>query len=348
MEFLADYGLFLAKAVTLVLAVLVVVMGIASSSAKLKRLEKKGHIEVEKLNEKYEEMKHTLTASVLPEQAQKDLLKEEKKQHKEKKKQEKNQTEDAAKKRVFVVDFHGDIKASEAEGLEQVVSAVLMVAKGTDEVVVRLESQGGMVHSYGYAASQLARIRSREIPLTICIDKVAASGGYMMACIGDKILAAPFSIIGSIGVVAQIPNVHRLLKKHDIDYELITAGEYKRTLTVFGENTEKGREKFQEDIQDTHDLFKEYVSEHRSQVNIEEVSTGEVWFGSRALDKALVDEIKTSEEYLLDASNERDIYKVEFVEKRSLQEKLGIAVRHGVGEALETLLLKGRDFRFFN
>ena len=112
------------------------------------------------------------------------------------------------------------------------------------------------------------------IGMNATFDKVAASGGYMMACIGDRILSAPFAVLGSIGVVAQIPNLHRLLKKHDVDYEVLTAGEYKRTLTVFGENTDKGRQKFQEDLELTHVLFKDFVSRYRPQLDIDQVLGG--------------------------------------------------------------------------
>ncbi len=173
-------------------------------------------------------------------------------------------------------------------------------------------------HSYGLASSQLERIRRRNIPLTICVDRVAASGGYMMACIANRLIAAPFALIGSIGVVAQIPNFHRLLKKNDVDYEVLTAGDYKRTLTMFGENTDKGREKFVEELEDTHSLFKEFVSEYRPQLDIEKVATGEVWFGRRALENQLIDQIETSDDYLFNLSEEADIYKVKYRPKQTL------------------------------
>ena len=176
------------------------------------------------------------------------------------------------------------MKASAVSSLRQEITAILSLAEKQDEVLVRLESGGGMVHAYGLASSQLLRIRNQDIDLTVCVDKVAASGGYMMACVANKLLAAPFAVIGSIGVIAQIPNFHRLLKKNDIDFEMITAGEYKRTLTMFGENTEKGREKFAEDIEDVHVLFKDFVKEHRPALDVEAVATGEVWFGQRAID----------------------------------------------------------------
>ncbi|HEY7774189.1 MAG TPA: protease SohB, partial [Marinagarivorans sp.] len=290
MEFLFEYGLFLAKAITIVVAIAVVI-GLIISASTRGQGGQKGHVSITRLNERYDAMRETLQHAVLNEKALKLLGKTEKKAAKQKQKSEKKGEEPERRKRVYVLDFDGDIKASAADELRETVTAVLTIAEPKDEVVVKLESGGGMVHSYGLASSQLARITGQSIPLTVCVDKVAASGGYMMACVADKILAAPFAIIGSIGVVAQIPNFHKVLKKYDVDYEMLTAGKYKRTLTMLGENTEEGRKKFVEDLEDTHVLFKDFVAGHREQVNVEEVATGEIWFGSRALDKQLVDEI---------------------------------------------------------
>jgi serine protease SohB len=343
LEFLTDYGLFLAKIVTVLVAVMVFVAIVATASSKLRKAEKKGHIEIDKLNAHYDEMKDAMHQFLLPEGDLKKYLKEKKKADKEKKK-----SDNENRRRIFVIDFHGDIRASQTVQLEHCISCILTVATPDDEVVIRLESAGGMVHGYGLAASQLVRITDRDIPLTVCIDKVAASGGYMMACIGQKILAAPFSVIGSIGVLAQVPNFHRLLKKHDIDYEMITAGEYKRTLTMFGENTEKGREKFTEEIQETHELFKQFVTENRRQLNMDEVATGEVWFGKRALELGLVDEIRTAEDYLLASSSNADIFHLEYVEKRSFPEKLGMAAQSAIGRSVDALISKNDEMRYFN
>jgi serine protease SohB len=233
MEFLAEYASFLAKTVTLVVAILVVLISFAALRSKGRR-KNAGQLQVSKLNDFYKGLRERLEQTLLDKDQLKALRKS---QGKAEKKQKKTPE---AKPRVFVLDFDGDIKASATDSLRHEITALLSLATPKDEVVLRLESGGGMVHSYGLASSQLARIREAGVPLTVCIDKVAASGGYMMACIGEKIISAPFAILGSIGVVAQLPNVNRLLKKHDIDFEVLTAGEYKRTLTVFGENTEKG------------------------------------------------------------------------------------------------------------
>ena len=324
-EFLSEYGLFLAKSVTIVIAVLAVVVGIIAASARGKKDSRHGDIQVEHFNDELHEMKEVLEDSILDKDELKAIHKAEKKKEKEEKKARKNNPpkDEERNKRIFVLDFDGDIKASEVEPFRQEVSAILMMADSAkDEVVIRLESPGGMVHEYGLASSQIERIKRKNIPLTICVDRVAASGGYMMACLADKLLAAPFAIVGSIGVIAQLPNFHRLLKKNDVDYEVLTAGEYKRTLTMFGENTDKGREKFVEELEETHVLFKNFVKEYRDQVDIEKVATGEIWFGKQALEVNLVDELVTSDQYLMDAAENADIYVVQYEEKKSLQDKL--------------------------
>jgi serine protease SohB len=254
------------------------------------------------------------------------VLKQKRKEHKQREKKAKKEARNKAEseKRLFVLTFNGDLKASAAASLTEEVTAILTVATPEDEVLVRLYSAGGLVHAYGLASSQLQRIRDKQIPLTVAIDKVAASGGYMMACVANKIIAAPFAIVGSIGVVAQIPNFNRLLKKHDIDYELITAGKYKRTLTVFGENTEEAREKFRQEIDETHELFQAFIAENRPQVNLENVATGEHWYGSKALERNLVDCLMTSEDYLMQASTKKSIYEIKHMAKKSLAQKFSL------------------------
>ncbi|AIL62013.1 protease SohB [Pseudomonas alkylphenolica] len=338
MEFLAEYASFLAKTATLVIAILVVLSAIAGLRGKGRR-KAGGQLQVNKLNEFYKDLRERLESSLLD----KAQLKALRKQQAKAQKQQKKTPED--KPRVFVLDFDGDIKASATESLRHEITAVLSLATPRDEVVLRLESGGGMVHSYGLAASQLARIRQAGIPLTVCIDKVAASGGYMMACIGDKIVSAPFAILGSIGVVAQLPNVNRLLKKHDVDFEVFTAGEYKRTVTVFGENTEKGREKFQEDLDVTHQLFKDFVSRYRPQLHIDDVATGEVWLGVAALNKQLIDELKTSDEYLGDRAREANLYHLHYAERKSLQERVGLAASGSIENTLLGLWSKLGQWR---
>jgi len=323
LDFLIEYGFFLAKSVTVLVSVLIVIVVIFGSTQRQKDLDA-GHIEVKNLNDSLEGITHSLKSVVLnPEFLKKDA-KEEKKKEKEKHKiQKKNLKQgDGPRPRMFVVDFFGDVQASEVVNLREEITAILSVAEERDEVLVRLESPGGVVHGYGLAASQLQRIRSKSVPLTVAVDKVAASGGYMMACIANRIIAAPFSLLGSIGVVAQIPNFHRILKKNDIDVEILTAGEYKRTLTLFGENTDKAREKFVNDLEDVHELFKDFVSDNRPQLDMGKVATGEAWFGKRALERDLVDELKTSDEYIVDSCADRDVFLVKYVVHKNKMDKL--------------------------
>lgn len=349
MDFLVEYGIFLAKTATVIGGLAFLFAAVFSAGQRLKKFEKQGHIEITSLSDKYRDMEDVLRANILSDTEYKAFCKQRKNEEKAKRKKEKKGIDVSVhKSRVFVVDFVGDIKASACASLSEVVTAILMQAGEGDEVVLRLESSGGMVHSYGLAASQLQRIRSQNIPLTVCVDKVAASGGYMMACIGSRLLAAPFALLGSIGVVAQIPNLNRLLKKHDIDYEMLTAGEYKRTLTVFGENTEKGRRKFQEEIEETHGLFKQFVQTSRPSLAIDTVATGEAWFGLKALEKGLVDAIQTSDEYLfLRHKDQMPIYKVEWIEKHSLAERFGVAAESCVDRMFFKWLSHIRDQDIF-
>ncbi|AUX89912.1 protease SohB [Acinetobacter variabilis] len=227
--------------------------------------------------------------------------------------------------KIYVLDFKGDMAASAVESLREEITLILSTAKaGRDRVIVRLESPGGMVHGYGLAAAQLVRLREAGFHVTICVDKVAASGGYMMACIANEVISAPFAIVGSIGVVAQVPNFNRLLKENKIDFELYTAGQYKRTVTMFGENTEEGKAKFEEELQQTHALFKHFVEKYRPQLNVEKVATGEHWYGQDALDLNLVDKLQTSDEYLLGLLPQHDVYLIQTRKKPTLGEKLGL------------------------
>lgn len=316
-EFFFNYGLFLAKTATIVAAIVTVILFLFIMAGR-KQAGKSESFEVKKLNKKYNDMAMTMNASMLQKDELKKYLKEEKEKLKGIHKKEEGQ-----RKRIYVLNFHGDIRASAVSSLREEITAILMVATEYDEVFMRLESGGGVVHGYGLAASQLMRLREKNIPLTVSVDKVAASGGYMMACVGNSIIAAPFSIIGSIGVIAQIPNFHKVLKKHDVDFDQFTAGEFKRTVTMFGKNTGEAKTKFREEIEDIHALFKDFIVQHRPDVDIVKVATGESWPGTRALERNLVDELKTSDDYLLENSKHADIYEISYVTKKSLIEKIG-------------------------
>ncbi len=311
-EFLAAYGLFLLKVITVVAGIIVIIVVAASAGRKGAQ----EGLEVESLNEKHESLVTALRDAVLSKEQRKKAAKEKKKQDKAEAKDE------TPKLRSFVIDFKGDLKASEVPSLREEVNAILDVATADDEVIVRLENHGGVVHEHGLAASQLARIRDRNIPLIVCVDKVAASGGYLMACVATKVYAAPFAILGSIGVIAQIPNFNRMLDSHGVDFEMVTAGKYKRTVTMFGENTDEDRAKLKEELEDVHALFKEAVAKYRPGLDLEKVATGEHWYGSRALALGLADELKTSDELLSERAGEREIYSVAYKIKQPLQKRL--------------------------
>ncbi|KJV49465.1 peptidase [Pantoea sp. BL1] len=338
MDLLSSYGLFLAKAVTVVVAFAAIVLIVLN--AAMRKRHSGGQLRLTHLDDDYREMKEDLQLAKMKPQAQKVWLKQHKKEEKQKAKIEKRNAKagvsEASKPTLYVLEFKGSMDAGEVSSLREEISAVLAVAVPGDEVLLRLESPGGVVHGYGLAASQLQRLRDAGLQLTAVVDKVAASGGYMMACVADRIVAAPFSIIGSIGVVAQIPNFNRLLKRNDIDVELHTAGQYKRTLTLFGENTDEGREKFQEDLNETHLLFKEFVQQMRPTLDLEKVATGEHWYGRQALDLGLIDEIGTSDALIIKQMDRFNVLGVHYARKKKMMDRF----TNSASLAAERLILK--------
>jgi serine protease SohB len=319
-----NYLLFLAKSLTVVVLVgaLLILVGLLT-----RRGRPQSRLKVKNIGERYDDLTRTLRATVLPKREFKAAVKDQKARKKEVK-----AGTAPARPRVYVLDFHGDLRASRVAGLREEVTAILTLATPDDEVVVRLENPGGTVNDQGLAASQLLRVRQRGIPLTVCVDTVAASGGYMMACVANRIVAAPFAVVGSIGVVAQVPNFYRLLDRVGVDVEQFTGGEFKRTVTMFGENTDADRAKLTEQIHETHDLFKSFVGEHRPQVDLSAVATGEYWYGTRALELNLVDELSTSDDYLLEARKRADLFEVEYSVPLSRVRQLTAAAQSMIGQ----------------
>jgi len=389
LEFLAEYGIFLAKAITIVIAIIVVIGAIASIGSK-NRKSTDGHIEITNLTEEFDEVKEGMLEEILSEDEYKTLQKEKKKQLKIDQKEEKKKlkeekankkksaknTDDTAnskeaatneesvsenaetesessnekeneKGRLFVINFDGDVEASAVANLREEITAIISAADGKDSVLVRLESPGGMVHSYGLAASQLSRIKAANLKLVIAVDEVAASGGYMMACVADQIIAAPFAVVGSIGVVAELPNFHRLLKHNKVDYEQHTAGEYKRTLTMFSENTDSARVKFKKELEETHDLFKQFIIDNRGSLDIDKVATGEHWYGTQALELGLIDKIQTSDEFIVKAAAEQSVYEIAYQVKKSIADRLSISVQSTIEKAFMTIWKQNIESKLF-
>ncbi|EKD73288.1 MAG: putative protease SohB [uncultured bacterium] len=318
LDFFMQLSLFTAKAFIILLVALLLLSGIIAiiSRSKIKAY---GRLQIKNLNEKYQDTKEELLREISSKKSFKQFLKTIKKEKKTKSKSAEKS------KNIYVLNFNGDIKASGVTNLREEITGILSIATTKDEVVVRLESPGGLVNAYGLAASQLLRIREKNIPLTVIIDKMAASGGYLMACVANKILAAPFSIIGSIGVIVQLPNFHRLLKEKHIDFEQHTAGEFKRTITLFGHNTQEAREKLQQEIEEVHQLFKQLIMQYRPQVDMHKVATGEHWLGQQALDLQLVDALQTSDTYLLEKNQTANLYEICFQTKKTLGSRLTAA-----------------------
>jgi len=326
MEFLYEYSLFLAKALT-ILFVVAVLLAMLSALIARGRSHQEDQLEVKHLNERYRTMENILRHEIL---GRRNARKQERalKRVRGRTRAEGSSADDP---RVFVLRFHGDIRGTRVDNLREEISAILTLARpALDRVVICIDSGGGIVPAYGLAAAQLARLRESRIDQTAAIDRVAASGGYMMAAVAQKIVAAPFAVVGSIGVVAQIPNIHRLLKRHDIDIELLTAGEHKRTLTVLGRNTPEGRAKFQQELEETHDLFKAHLQHYRPQLDLSVLATGEHWYAHQALELNLVDELRTSDDLLMALAREFELYEVTFTRRQSLGQRVNVALEQGI------------------
>lgn len=359
MEFLYELGLFAAQTLLIVVAIVAIILVIAGAAGQRNKSPDEGYIEVKSINDRFDAYTAAIRDLSETDEASKLRAKHDKKSAKAKAKAEKARLKGAnsdpednidiasERPRTFVLDFEGDVMASQVDALREEISAILPNIQEGDEVVLRLDSPGGVVHGYGLAASQLSRIKDAGVTLVIAVDKVAASGGYMMACVGDRILAAPFAILGSIGVVAQLPNFHRLLKKNDVDFEQFTAGEYKRTVTMFGENTDKGRRKFENELEETHGLFKQFVATNRPAVDVDKVATGEVWYGSQALQEGLIDVISTSDSYLQSQTVERDLFEVHYRRKQKFAERMGFAAELTFDRLITRAWQRLTESRFF-
>jgi serine protease SohB len=327
MPFWLDIAAFLLKALIIVAAI----GGLAILIARLARSAepKDQEIKVRPLDERYDDMREAMNGALLEKKERKALLKGRKKETKATAKARRGETPG---KRVFVLAFKGDLRASAVKRLGAEIDAVLIAARpGTDEAVIRIESPGGTVTGYGLAAAEILRLRERKIKVTASVDQVAASGGYMMACAADRIVAAPFAVVGSIGVVAPVPNLHRLLKKNEIDFEEMTAGEFKRSVSLLGEITPAGRQHFREKLDTTHDAFKAHVAECRPKVNIGAVANGDYWLAREALTLGLVDEIATGDDLLFRARETARLYEVTTEAHKTLLQHL----MSGLGVAAE-------------
>lgn len=331
----SEYFLFLLKAITFLVVAVLLISVIVRSSKQGGDSSSQGRLVISKLNEVLEQVTLQMKQQTLSKKALKKLAKAKKADAKkaEKEAQERSKT--------YSLRFKGDVQASQVQWLRQEVTAILSVAKPGEEVVISIESPGGAVSAYGLAASQLLRLKKADLKLTACVDQVAASGGYMMACVADKIIAAPFSIVGSIGVLSQVPNIHKLLKRFDVDVDVLTAGKHKAPITLMGENTEEGKQKHVADLNAIHQRFKALVSLHRTELDIDAVSEGDFWLAEDALELKLVDEIQTSDEYVMDLCQSSDVYRVQWVPHKSLEERIKGAT-NALSSSFENLLFKKR------
>lgn len=327
----AEYGAFVLKTITLVTILVIGLIAIARASQGNRAGSKKsgGRLQVDKLNDRLDTSADQVRQVVMSKKAYKS--------HHKTLKADKKAAGDQSSPQVWVLRFKGDMHASQVDNLRREVTALIQVSSASDEVVLVLESPGGAVSGYGLAASQLVRLKEAGLSLTVCVDKVAASGGYMMACIADRIIAAPFAVVGSIGVLAQVPNIHKLLQRHQIDVEVLTAGKHKAPMTLMGEKTEEGRQKLLEDLKAIHERFRDLVGRYRPQLDLAAVTEGDFWLAEDALALGLVDQLETSDAYLLTKAKSSDVVSVSWVPQIGVDQRLKKAFSSSVQGAVDSL-----------
>jgi serine protease SohB len=316
-------------AIVIIVAFIFVSLALVSIVKGFKNLSKgnSDSVEITNLNKKYKKLTN-LAKSVLmnkPKKKVKTILELE---------------DEISHHKVYYLTFKGDIMAKAVDQLSEEITVLLNIAKDGDEVVLNLESPGGVVHGYGLAAAQLDRIKKAKLKLTICVDKVAASGGYMMACVGDEIVAAPFAILGSIGVVMEYPNFYELLNKVGVKYQQLTAGQYKRTISPFLEPSKEGTEKAKDDLSRTHKLFKDHITAHRKNVDIEKVATGETWYGSECIANGLIDSINTSDEVIQGKMSRNTVFKIKYKEPKKPIKLISHLVSSVLSDSIDLVLNK--------
>ncbi len=218
--------------------------------------------------------------------------------------------------RLAVLRFQGlrDLNASGDQRLSEAIDEVLVNRDHFEEAVVIIDSPGGTTHGYGHAYALLERLSASGLKVTACIDRIGASGGYLMALPADRILAGPFAIVGSVGVVAGIPNVKRLLEEKGVSYRLFVAGDKKRVVHFADDDGPEVREYMDEKLAGIHTQFLQAVEKHRGdRVKLDEVRSGDHWSAEESVEKGLglVDELQTSAEYLLERNREVALVMIE-------------------------------------
>lgn len=240
-------------------------------------------------------------------------------------------SEGIVRKTAVLLSFNGDINATEVIEFGRAVSMIVQMKDLVSEVYIIINSGGGVVNGYGLLASEIERLHYSEIETYALIDQVAASGGYMAACVANHVVAAPFAYIGSIGVVSEMPNFNQILSDNGINIEQHTAGKSKRTVTPLGKITDEDRNEFKKKLERIHRSFINHVSHYRNINDADEnknsiIFSGDYWIAEETveLELGLVDEISTSQEFLLDKMKEYNIIEITFQENKTKKSKLSL------------------------
>lgn len=232
---------------------------------------------------------------------------------------------------VFVIDYVGSMMASEVVYLTAKIDAIILKSNKDDEVVINITSPGGAVSGYGLVASQIKRLKTAGLKITATVDTVAASGGYMAAVVSDEIIAAPFAMVGSIGVVANVMIYEELLKNIGIQTNVYTSGDSKRTVVPSRVPNAEEEAKLEAQLEEIHSRFKDHVLSFRPDIDEDKVFTGQAFLAADAINFGLVDKIGTSDELLLNLYKDgHRLIEVQFI----IEENIGGSVTKQVSAGL--------------
>ncbi len=247
-----------------------------------------------------------------------------------------------------LVRLSGVIASGEEVGAENVISGLQAAFKHGDTagVVLEINSPGGSPVQAAYIYDEIRRLRAKHeaIPLYAVVSDIAASGGYYVAAAADRIYVNKSSLVGSIGVRLDMFGFVELMQKLGVERRLLTAGENKALLDPFLPEQEAQRAHLQGVLNEVHAHFIDAVKSGRGDrmVESEELFSGLIWSGEKALDLGLADAYGTRLSVARDLSAE-DI--VDFTPRQSLLTRIADRIGASAGESVSEMLLGGINVR---
>ncbi|WP_343192796.1 S49 family peptidase [Buchnera aphidicola (Taiwanaphis decaspermi)] len=224
------------------------------------------------------------------------------------------------KSNLYILDYNDKIKKNKIKKLREEISSIILVAKKNDEVLLRLENTSDIVYEYGLVIAQLQRLRKKGIKLIISIDKIVSNGGYIIACVADHISASPFSIIGPINIVVNIPNIDKYTQTSNLNNQLNDCNTFTK-LTLIKNNTKIYVNKIFNKLDIKKYIRNSFIKDMRPSLNLNKIFNQNYWIGENAINEKLIDSINTSDDILFSKKDTHNLLKIKYVYKSNIVEK---------------------------